>query len=389
MKEERRDFESRDTAAIHAGDPRPRIDGAIVLPIFQTAMYEYRDASGGEELRYARYGNSPNHRAVGERIAALEGAEAGLVAASGMAVITTTVLALVRPGDHVLAQPGLYGGTHTFFTREARRLDVEVEFLQGEGPEAWSRQLRPETVALYAETVTNPTLEVADLEAMAAFAGDHGLHALIDNTFATPVNFRPLAHGFDLVLHSATKYLNGHSDLVAGAVVGPEELVGRVESSMKVYGAALDPHACFLLERGLKTLPLRMRRHNESALELARALEASPRVTRVNYPGLASHPHHDRARRLLDGYGGMLSFELAGGREEADRVMDGLTIPAVAPSLGGVDSLITRPAATSHRGMDREERGALGITDGLLRVSVGIEDPAELREDFRRALDRA
>lgn len=381
-------YESMDTAVVHAGDPRPRVQGAVVLPIFQSATYEFRGDGTDDELRYARYGNAPNQRAVAARIAALEGAGAGLVTSSGMAAISTAVQTLVRPGEHVLAQPGLYGGTHHYFTGAARRAEIDVEFLEGEDPGAWERQLRPETVALYAETLTNPTLRLADLEAMAAFAAEHGLVALIDNTFATPVNFRPLEHGFDLALHSATKYLNGHSDLVAGALAGASDLVGRVESTIKASGGTLDPHGCFLLERGLKTLSLRMRRHNESAAALARALEDHSRVERVNYPGLESHPQHDRARRLLDGYGGMLSFELAGGREAADRLLDELTLPAVAPSLGGVESLVTLPVTTSHRGMDREERQALGITDGLVRVSVGIEDPADLQDDFLRSIDR-
>ncbi len=380
-------FESLDTTAVHAGEPRPRIEGAVVPPIFQSATYEYRGGAG-EEVRYARYGNAPNQRSAAARVAALAGAEAGTVTSSGMTAISTAVGSLLRPGEHVLAQPGLYGGTHHYFTGPARRMEIEVEFLQGDGPEAWARQVRPETVVLYAETLTNPTLEMADLEAMADFADERGLVSVIDNTFASPVNFRPLEHGFDLVVHSATKYLNGHSDLVAGAVVGSAEMVGRVESTLRAAGGTLDPHGCFLLERGIKTLPLRMRRHNESAEVLARALAGHPGVARVDYPGLADHPDHRRASRLLDGFGGMLSFEPEGGREAADRLMEELTIPAVAPSLGGVESLVTRPAATSHRGMDPGERRALGITDGLVRVSVGIEDPAELRDDFLRSLDR-
>ncbi len=239
------------------------------------------------------------------------------------------------------------------------------------------------------ETISNPLMRVPDLEAIVAFAKKHGLVSMVDNTFATPVNFRPIERGFDLSLHSGTKYLNGHSDVAAGAVVGAEGLVGRVKYKLDHLGGSLDPHACFLLERGMKTLALRVMRQNENAQKLAGVLDAHAAVTRVHYPGLASHPAHARAARLFDGMGGMLSLELAGGLGATERFMRALTIPALAPSLGGVESLVTRPALTSHSDVPPEERRALGITDSLVRVSVGIEAADDLVEDFGQALSRA
>ena len=376
---------SPDTRAVHAGE-EPRVDGSVVQPIFQSAMYEY---SGTEESepRYIRYGNTPNQATVEKKLADLEGGEAAMVAASGMAAITTSLLSLLSPEDQLLAQPSLYGGTHDLFTSALPELGIDVTFLEGDDPRHWETQLDGTARAVYAESISNPLMEVADLEAVAEFAHDHDLVAVIDNTFATPFNFRPLEIGFDLSIHSATKYLNGHSDVVAGAVVGPAYLVRQARGRLKQFGGSLDPHASYLLNRGIKTLGLRMRRHNESALTLARFLEGRSEVSGVNHPGLPTHPAHERARRLFGGYGGMISFELEGGQAAAERLMDRLEIPVVAPSLGGVESLVTRPAATSHAGMEPEERRRLGITDGLVRVSVGVEATEDLVADFEAALE--
>jgi len=241
---------------------------------------------------------------------------------------------------------------------------------------------------IYVEAITNPLIQVADLEAVVAFAREHGLISVIDNTFASPVNFRPAEVGFDLSVHSGTKYLNGHSDMVCGAVIGGKEPVGQVKKMMNFLGGSLDAHACFLLHRGLKTLGVRVRQQNESAMVLAQFLEAQPAVTRVNYPGLPSNSGHARARELFDGFGGMLSFELAGGADSARRFEECVTIPIVAPSLGGVESLITRPAATSHAGLTSDERLEVGVSDGLIRFSVGIEGTEDLIADVEQALDR-
>lgn len=378
---------SLDTRLIHAGEPDPRVDGAVAMPIFQTAMYEHREA--GEELRYIRYGNAPNHRALERLVRDLEGTEAALVAGSGMAAISTALLGVLSAGDRLLAQEGLYGGTRKLFTDGLPEMGVEVDFVDGGDPGSWEAALTPETRAVYVESISNPLVEVPDLEGAVRFAREHDLVSLVDNTFATPVNFRPAELGFDLVLHSATKYLNGHSDLVAGVVTGREEPVARARGKLGQLGGALDPHACFLLHRGLKTLALRVARQNDTALRLARALEAHPGVDRVHYPGLEGHPGHARAAALFDGFGGMLSFEPSGGVEAARRVVDALSIPVKAPSLGGVESLVTRPAASSHVSVPREEREAMGITDGLIRVSVGIEGADDLVADFEAALASA
>ncbi len=373
---------SIDTQLIHEGEPKPRIDGAVSMPIFQSAMYE----DGGDELRYIRYNNTPNHRVLNLKLAALEGAEAALVTGSGMAAISTALLTVLAPGDHLLAQSGLYGGTHSFVTRVLPELGVSVDFIDANDPSAWAAALRPTTRAIYVESISNPLMDVGDLEAITAFAKAHGLVSLIDNTFATPVNFRPTEWGFDLSLHSATKYLNGHSDIVAGVVIGRADLVEKVGKKLKHFGGTLDPHACFLLHRGLKTLALRVRHQNESASRIAQVLDAHPLVDTVNYPGLATHAQHALARRLFDGFGGMLSLEVQGGQEGAERFMQKLTVPILAPSLGGVESLATRPAATSHVDLTPEERQRLGVTDSLIRVSIGIEATDDLLADFEQAL---
>lgn len=379
-------FKRLETQVVHAGDPRPRIDGAIEMPIFQSATFEYRGEARYDDVRYLRLNNSPNHLALHAKLAALEAAQAALVTASGMAAITTTLLTVLSAGDQLLAQSCLYGGTHDFVTREFAGLGLSAGFIDADRPDTWEAQLRPNTRAIYVEAMTNPLLEVADLTAVVAFARAHGLITLIDNTFASPVNFRPIAAGFDLSLHSATKYLNGHSDIVAGAVIGRGDLIERIRHKANHLGGTLDPHAAFLLNRGLKTLVLRVRYQNDSTLRLARFLEAHPAVTAVHYAGLASHPRHERARRLFAGFGGVLSFELQGGAAHADEFASRVRIPAVAPSLGGVHSLLTRPATTSHSGLARADRLRLGITDGLLRLSVGIESTEDLIEDFTQAL---
>lgn len=379
---------SFDTRLVHAGLARPRILGAVVTPIFQSAMHEFGGEAAYHDISYLRLSNTPNQRFVAQKIAALEGSEAALVTASGMAAISAALLALLEPGQHLIAQDCLYGGTHDFVREDLARLGIEASFVDGDDPASWERALRPGTRIFYLESLSNPLLEIPDLEAAVAFARAHGLLTLIDNTFPTPFNFRPIEHGIDLVLHSATKYLNGHSDIVAGAIAGRAELVERVRKKLNHLGGSLDPHACFLLERGMKTLAVRMRHHNHSALELARFLDDHPAIRCVNHPGLAQHPQHVRARRLFSGTSGMLSFELEGGLAAAQRLVEHLCIPIAAPSLGGPESLVTFPARTSHAGMSPAEREAMGVSDGLVRVSVGLEDPADLVEDFRQALER-
>ena len=375
-----------ETQLVHAGEPLPRIAGAVEAPIFQSATYEYAGEGTYHDVRYLRTNNTPSQLMLHDKIAALEGAEAALVTASGMAAISTTLLTVLAPGDHLLAQSCLYGGTHDFVVSELERLGIGCDFIDADRRETWEQQLRPNTRAIYVESMTNPLLEVADLEGVVEFARAHRLVSIIDNTFATPVNYRPLPAGFDLVLHSATKYLNGHADIVAGAVAGSATLVERIRHRANHLGGSLDPHAAFLLKRGLKTLALRVRFQNDSTQRLAQFLESHPRVARVNYAGLESHPRHARARRLFSGFGGVLSFELKGAAGRADDFARRVRIPTVAPSLGGVHTLLTRPATTSHAGLSRADRERLGITEELLRLSVGIEATEDLLEDLRQAL---
>lgn len=377
---------SIDTKLIHAGEPEPRIGGAVSIPIFQTAMYETAEEESYHDIKYIRLNNTPNHMALHIKLAALENAEAALVTSSGMAAITTSLMTFLSASDHLLIQDTLYGGTHTFVNHDINNWGVEYDFIDGHDPASWEVKLRPETKVIYVETMTNPLLQVADLKAVSAFAQKHNLISIIDNTFASPVNFRPPEWGFDLSCHSCTKYLNGHSDIVAGAITGSSEHIEQITHKLNHLGGTLDPHACYLLHRGVKTLALRMARHNESALKIARFLQKHPAVESVNYPGLPDHPDYERAKELFDGFSGMLSFELKGGLEVAERFVKKVELPVVAPSLGGVETLVTRPAATSHSGMSPEEREEVGITDSLVRVSVGIEDVDDLIADFGQAL---
>ena len=381
-------YKNIETKLIHAGEPEPRINGSVSMPIFQSSTYEYTGTSGYNNLKYIRLNNTPNHVTLHEKLSALENAEDALVTASGMAVISTIILTILSPGDHFLAQECLYGGTFDFITKDLSTMNITVDFIDGDDPESWEQKLRPTTKMIYVETMSNPLLQIADLEAVSRFSKEHTIVSVIDNTFASPVNFRPPEWGFDLSLHSCTKYLNGHSDIVAGAVIGLKGLIEKITHKLNHLGGSLDPHACFLLYRGLKTLAVRVRYQNESALKVAKFLEKHPAVKQVNYPGLESHPNHDRALKLFDGFGGMLSFEIDGDAAMADRFMQHTTIPVCAPSLGGVETLITRPVTTSHSGLSPEEQRALGISDRLIRLSVGIEATDDLIEDLDQALNK-
>lgn len=375
-----------ETKAVHAGEPRPRILGAVNVPIFQSAMFEYAGETNYHDLKYIRLNNTPNQTMLGKKLAALENAEAAIVASSGMSAISTSLLTVLSPGGHLLVQNCLYGGTHDFVTEDLPTLGISYDFIDAQKASTWEKQLRPNTKAIYVETITNPLMEVADHKAVVDFAKSHKLLSMVDNTFASPVNFRPPEFGYDLSLHSCTKYLNGHSDIVAGAVIGKANLVQAVKYHLDHLGGSLDPHACFLLNRGMRTLALRVRYQNESALRIARFLKQHPAVAKVNYPGLEDHPQHGRARKLFNGFGGMISFELKGGSSSAEHFIGRTTIPISAPSLGGVETLLTQPAKTSHAGLSREARARLGISEGLVRLSVGIENTDDLIRDFDQAL---
>jgi cystathionine gamma-synthase/cystathionine gamma-lyase/cystathionine beta-lyase len=375
-----------DTLLVHAGEPRPRAGGAVTMPIYQSSTFEETETRGYHDIRYARLSNTPTHDVLHAKLAALEGAEAALATASGMAAVSASLFSILRAGDHVLAQEGVYGGTHDLMTRDLPRLGIEVTFVPGEDPAAWPIAATARTRVFYVESMTNPLVRIADLPAAAAFARERGMVSIIDNTFATPLALRPLRHGFDLVVHSATKYLNGHSDLIAGAVMGSAARVREAKRTLDHLGGSLDPHACFLLQRGLKTLGVRFRQQCATAVQVARFLEGHPAVARVNHPSLPSHPQHARARELFAHLGAMLSFEPRGGVEAAERMFSRLTLPLHAPSLGGPETLVTRPAASSHAGLAPGERARIGISDALVRVSIGLEAPEDLIEDFDKAL---
>jgi cystathionine gamma-synthase/cystathionine gamma-lyase/cystathionine beta-lyase len=380
------DSESIDTLAVHGGERRPGPEGSVVFPIYQGTVYSVEPGTGYHDIPYIRLNSTPSQRYLHDKLAALEGAEAAVATASGMAAVTTALLSLVRAGDHLLASDCLYGGTHDFLTNHAADLGWRYDFVDVNRPETWEAARTPQTKAFLVETITNPLMRVGRLREIVDFARREHLVTIIDNTFASPVNFRPLAAGFDLCFHSATKYLGGHSDLVAGCVMGSREAVDRVRRTLNHFGGSLDPHTGFLLARGIKTLALRVRAQNQNAMGLATFLEGHREVAAVNYPGLASHPDHGHAAELLSGFGGMLSLRLRGGEAAAEVLLDALRLPYAAPSLGGVESLITRPAATSHAGMRPEDRERLGITDDLVRVSCGIEGQQDLIADFDQAL---
>jgi cystathionine beta-lyase/cystathionine gamma-synthase len=336
------------------------------------------------EVRYTRYGTNPNHLALAEKMRALEGAEASLVLGSGNAASALTLLTLAAAGDHVVAARQLYGGTLRLLTRELPRLGIETTFV--DRPEQWVEALRPNTRLLWLELPVNPTLRVPDIRPIAALAAEHGIPLVVDATFATPVNFQPLRFGAAIALHSATKYLGGHCDITAGMVSGAAAPIEAIRQTLISFGPVLDPHAAWLLERGLKTLPVRMARHNENGMSVAAWLERHPAVVRVHYPGLPSHPDHALACELLQGFGGMVSIVVRGGDEAALRVVNRLRLLCVAPSLGGVESLVSMPRYTSHAALGAAERHALGIEDGFVRISLGIEDAADIIADLEQAL---
>jgi cystathionine beta-lyase/cystathionine gamma-synthase len=313
---------------------------------------------------------------------------AGAALASGMGATAMTLLALTKAGDHVVASSYLYGATYALLKHELPRRGVETTFVNPETG-GWAEALRPETRVIMLETPTNPTLRVLDPRPIAALARPLGIRVVMDATFASPVNLTCGELGVDVVIHSATKYLGGHSDLIAGVVAGPDELVTEIVRMARLYGPSLDPHAAWLLDRGLRTLDVRVARHNENALRLARWFEGCPQVARVLYPGLESHPDHALAREVLRGFGGMLSIVLRGGAEAADRFAAALRVAMAAPSLGGVETLVSQPRYTSHAALTPAERQAQGIADGFVRISVGVENVEDLQADFAQALDAA
>jgi cystathionine beta-lyase/cystathionine gamma-synthase len=375
------------TLAVHGGDvPHTRdVDAPVVQPIFQSVNY-IQEINSADGLRYPRYGNAPNAEVVQARVAALERAEAAVVLASGMGATACALLALLRPGDHIVASSWVYGGTRQLLEQEFTSLGIEVTLVDPMETRVWRRAIRKQTRVILVETPVNPTCRVLDLEVVGTSTKQSGIALVVDATFASPINFRPLEHGADVSIHSATKYLNGHHDVLGGTVAGTAQYIEEVRRKMMLWGQAPDPFACWLLERGLKTLELRVLRQNENAMRIARWCEERKEVRRVLYPGLESHPDHEVARRTLDGFGGMLAIELAGGVKATERFLRRVKLFRHAPSLGGVESLISEPRYTSHHDMTSAARSALGIPDGFLRLSVGIESADDLIADLDQAL---
>lgn len=376
------------TRAIHAGqDPEPRT-GAVVVPIFQTSTYAQEGVARPRlGYEYSRTDN-PTRKAYEECVASLEGGRYGVAFASGMAAINNC-LYLLRAGDHLICSDDVYGGTYRFFSQVMTRFGVETTFADTSDLEALRRALRPRTRMIWVETPTNPLLKLTDLSATAEIAREAGALLAVDNTFATPCFQNPLALGADLVVHSATKYLGGHSDVVGGVLVtDSDELAEAMRFHQNAVGAVPGPLDCWLVLRGIKTLALRMERHQKNALHLARFLESHARVRRVWYPGLPSHPHHQLARRQMTGFGGIISFEVEGGQEAARRLLEATELFFLAESLGGVESLIEHPASMTHASLPAERRRQLGISDGLVRLSVGIEDVEDLEADLAAAMEK-
>lgn len=352
------------------------------LPIFQSCTFLTGEGENPPPQRYMRLSNTPNHLQLAEKIAQLEGTESALVTASGMAAIATALLTLVPQGGHVLAPKVLYGGTLEFFKKTFLAMGRSVSYFESE--EELPTLLRSETAAIYSETLTNPMLRIPDHPKIVAFAKREGLVSLIDNTLLSPAGYQAIAQGYDVILHSATKFLNGHSDLVGGAICGTREVIQKTTQQLNLLGGCMDTHTCFLLNRGIKTLYLRVKEQNRNAQFLAEKLEGNAGVERVIYPGLASHPDHERAKSWFRGFGSMLCLELAKG--DTDKFLRALKIPFVASSLGSVETLVTRPYITTHGDLSKDERAALGISERLVRISVGIEDATDLLEDFERAI---
>ncbi len=382
------------TIAVHAGEAPDSAFGALVPPLYFSTTYHLGSTEHGRALFsgeeegyvYSRWGN-PSVAVLERRVAALEGAEAGLAAGSGMAAITASLMANLRSGDHVISARAIYPSTLHLIEVNLRALGIESTIVDATNVQLIADAIRPNTRVIYVETPGNPLLNLIDLQAVANIARPAGITTICDNTFATPVNQQPLKWGIDLVVHSATKYLNGHGDAVGGMIVGSAERIERLRKETLIFhGGVLSPFNSYLILRGTQTLPLRMRAHNANALAVAQFLETHPRIRRVYYPGLPSHPQHALAQKQMTGFGGMISFEVEGGLEVGARMMDRVKLCALATSLGDTRTLISHPASTSHVVVSREVRERAGITDGLVRLSVGLEDVADIISDLEQAL---
>ena len=369
------------TRCVHAGTIKDKLEKGINSPVYTSTSFEYIDQ---QDTIYPRYLNTPNEKAVAEKIASLEDTESALVFSSGMAAISTVLFSFLKSDDHVVFQKGLYGGTSHFLEREFEKFRIEFTIAGSQSVADMEACIRENTRIIYIETPSNPLLSITDIEAVAALAKQKGVLTVIDNTFASPVNQQPAALGIDLVVHSATKYMGGHSDILAGAVAGRKELVDQVHETGLNFGGSLNAMTLYLLERSLKTIHLRVERINDNAMELAHFLETHPAVKQVNYPGLPGHPGHEIAARQMRGFGGMLSFEVDG--QDGIAFQKRLKLIKPSMSLGGLESICSSPAFTSHRHLGPEGRMKEGISEELIRLSVGIEDVEDLKSDLDQAL---
>ena len=375
-------FETR--AIHHAREPDPTT-GALATPIYQTSNFVFQDVGVTRGYDYSRTAN-PTRKALENCIAALEEGKAGFAFASGMAA-ETTIMHLLKAGDHVISGDDIYGGTHRLFERVMKDFGLEFTFLRMDDRGRIEDAIRPNTTMMWIETPSNPLLNIVDIEMVVDIARRHGLITVADNTFATPYFLRPIEYGVDLVVHSTTKYLNGHCDVIGGAVVTTtDELTERVQFLLNAMGTCASPFDCWLVLRGIKTLPVRMIQHEENAVQVAVYLDKHPKVKRVFYPGLKSHPGHEIAMRQMQGFGGMVSFEIEGGIEATNSFLGNVRVFALAESLGGVDSLVEHPASMSHASMPDDDREKAGITDELIRLSVGLESVDDLIDDLEEAL---
>ena len=373
------------TAAVH-GPLRARAERMPVTPpIVQSATF-VNPVGGTGEVLYTRYGNNPNQVEIAEKLALLEGAESALFLGSGMGATALAHMAVLRPGDHLVSSAWIYGGTRRLFLEQFAQLGIDVTLVDPSEKRAFKEAIRKETRAVFVELIANPLMRVVDIEPLAKICQAAGIALIVDSTFASPVNCRPLEFGADAVVHSATKYLNGHSDIIAGAVAGSQSYVEEVRQLMHVWGQAIDPHQAWLIDRGMRTLAVRVERHNANGMAFARWAEQHTGIGAVYYPGLPSHPDHAVAQRLLKGFGGMVGIHIKGGTKRVERALRRLKIAFHAPSLGGVETLVSEPRLTSHAMLSPAQRQALGIPDGFLRVSVGIEDVDDIIADFERAL---
>jgi cystathionine beta-lyase/cystathionine gamma-synthase len=375
------------TLAIH-GNPHRRADWSPVAPALMQSSTFVNPIGSDEDVLYSRYGNNPNQLELARKYALLEGAENSIFLASGMGATALAHLAVLRPGDHLISSSWIYGGTQKLFDEELARFGIDVTYVSPDQSRLWRKSVRKSTRALFVETPTNPLMRVIDMGPISYVAKEHGLALLVDATFASPINFRPLEHGADIVITSATKYLNGHSDVIAGAVAGSSAFVDEVNRLMRLWGQAIDPHAAWLIDRGMRTLAVRMERHNANGMAVAQWAEQHAAVAKVHYPGLPSHPDHQRAKTVLNGFGGMVGIELKGGSRTVERLLKRLKLITHAPSLAGVETLVSEPRLTSHKSIGAEGRARIGIPDGFLRLSCGLEDAPDIIGDLEQGLEK-